>query len=243
MNKNFKRILAYMIDMIIVSIIVFAFTNIKQINPQLDSYNKIYKDYLKISEKYKDLEKEYNTAKKDYENKKINKKEYNSKKTAFLNYKDKYTNNVKKYNYKLSKNSTFSTIISIIIVIGYFGVFQFSMGGQTLGKKLLKLKVIKNNGGSLNIGNYLIRCVILNGVIFNTALIICIYALGYNNFYTANYIITNLQSILEIIILLMVFMSKDGRGLHDYLAQSRVIEMDNDGNEVEYIAPTKKREE
>ena len=40
MNKNFKRILAYMIDMVIVSIIVYGLTNIKQINFQLENYKK-----------------------------------------------------------------------------------------------------------------------------------------------------------------------------------------------------------
>ena len=43
MNKNFKRILAYMVDMVIVSIIVYGLTNIKQINFQLENYKKTYK--------------------------------------------------------------------------------------------------------------------------------------------------------------------------------------------------------
>ena len=41
----------------------------------------------------------------------------------------------------------------------------------------------------------------------------------------------------------MIFMTADGRGLHDYLAQTKVIEIDKEGKEVEYIPPTKKREE
>ena len=67
MNKNFKRILAYMIDMVIVSIIVYGLTNIKQINFQLENYKKTYKQYEKTVEKYQDLEYEYEDAKEDYE--------------------------------------------------------------------------------------------------------------------------------------------------------------------------------
>ena len=117
------------------------------------------------------------------------------------------------------------------------------MGGQTLGKKLMHLKVVKNKEGNLNILNYLIRCVILNGVIANVALLICVGIFNAGDFYNANYIITNAQSVLEIIILIMIFMTADGRGLHDYLAQTKVIEIDKEGKEVEYIPPTKKREE
>ena len=87
--------------------------------------------------------------------------------------------------------------------------------------------------------NYIVRCVILNGVISNIALLICVYIFNYNNYYTANYIITNIASILEVIILMMVFMNKDGRGLHDYLAGTKVIEIDSI-KEVEYIPPKKK---
>lgn len=240
MNKNFKRILAYMIDMVIVSMVVYGLTNIKQINFQLENYNKIYKQYEKTVEKYQDLEDEYEEAKEDYDDKKIEKKEYQAKKQAYNDYKDSYSDKIKKYNYQLSKNSIISTIISIAVILAYFGIFQFSMGGQTLGKKLMHLKVVKNKEGNLNIFNYFIRCIVLNGIIANVALLICVGILNSGDFYSANYIITNVQSVVEIVILIMVFMTTDGRGLHDYLAQTKVIEIDKEGNEVEYIPPTKK---
>ena len=120
------------------------------------------------------------------------------------------------------------------------------MGGQTIGKKLLKLRVVKNKEGSLNILNYLIRCAILNGAIINILLIVFVNMFNTNNFYTANYIISNIQSIIEILILIMVFMTNDSRGLHDYIAGTKVVEIDvlgeevnNKKEEIEYI-PRKK---
>lgn len=243
MNKNLKRVIAYMIDTILISIIAFALTNVKQINFQLDNYNKNYEAYEKVAEKYQDLEDEYEEAKEDYEEEEITKKEYKKIKKEYEDYEDTYTKSVKKYNYELSKNLIVSTLISIALIIAYFGIFQYSMNGQTLGKKLMKLRVVKNKEGNLNILNYVIRCVILNGVIFNAILIICVYLFNYKDFYTANYIVSNVSSIVEILILMMVFMNKDGRGLHDYLAGTRVIEIDNEGREIEYIPPTKKDDE
>ena len=240
MNKNFKRVIAYMIDTILVSMVAFFLTNVSQINFQLDNYNKTYKSYEKTVSKYEDLEDEYEEAKEKYEDKKITKKEYKEIKKEFEDYEDNYIKNVKKYGYELSKNSVISSIILIALVVAYFGMFQYFMNGQTLGKKLMKLRVVKNKEKNLNMFTYIVRCVILNGVISNIALLICVYLFNYNSYYTANYIITNIASILEVIILMMVFMNKDGRGLHDYLAGTKVIEIDNKGEEVEYIPPMKK---
>ena len=246
MNVRFKRIAAYFIDMIVVSVVVFGLTNIKQINYQYDNHEKVSKEYQKYIDKYEKLEDKYEDAKDDYKDKKITKEEYNEIKSSYNDYKKGYEKQIKKFNYDLSKNSVISTIISIAIVIAYFGIFQFSLGGQTIGKKLMKLKVVKNKEGELNILNYLIRCLILNGVIINALLIIFVSIFKANDFYTANYIISNIQSIVEILILIMVFMTNDSRGLHDYIAGTKVIdinavgeEINNKIDEVEYI-PKKK---
>lgn len=243
MNKNLKRIVAYMIDTILISAVAFFLTNVKQINFQLDNYEKAYKSYEKVVDKYQDLQDEYEDAKEDYEEEEITKKEYKKIKKGYEDYEITYTKSVKKYNYELSKNSLIATLISLALIIAYFGIFQYSMNGQTLGKKIMKLRVVSNKDVNLNLLNYVVRCVVLNGAIFNIALMICVYLFNYKDFYTANYIVSNISSIVEIIILMMIFMNKDGRGLHDYLAGTKVIEMDNEGHEIEYIPPTKKDDE
>ena len=246
MNVRFKRIAAYFIDMIIVSVVVFGLTNIKQINYQYDNHEKVSSEYEKYVKKYEKLEDKYNDAKDDYKDKKITKEEYTKIKNEYKDYKSGYEKNIKKFNYDLSRNSVIATIISVAVIIAYFGIFQYSMGGQTIGKKLLKLRVVKNKEGSLNILNFLIRCAILNGAIINILLIVFVNMFNTNNFYTANYIISNIQSIIEILILIMVFMTNDSRGLHDYIAGTKVVEIDvlgeevnNKKEEIEYI-PRKK---
>jgi uncharacterized RDD family membrane protein YckC len=99
----------------------------------------------------------------------------------------------------------------------------------------MKLKVVKNKEGELTIFNYLIRCAILNGVIINLVLIIFVNIFSANDFYMANYVVSNIQSIVEILILIMIFMTSDARGLHDYLAGTKVIDISNKQDEVEYI--------
>ena len=250
MNVRFKRIAAYVIDMLIVSVVVFGLTNIKQINYQYDNHEKVSSEYEKYVKKYEKLEDKYNDARDDYKDKKITKEEYTKIKNEYKDYKSGYEKNIKKFNYDLSRNSVIATIISIAVIIAYFGIFQYSLGGQTIGKKLLKLKVVKNKEGSLNIFNYLIRCAILNGVIINILLVVFVNIFNVNSFYTANYVISNIQSIIEILILIMIFMISDSRGLHDYIAGTKVVELDVLGNvvnkdkeEVEYIPKKKVKKE
>ena len=232
MNVRFKRIAAYFIDMIIVSVVVFGLTNIKQINYQYDNHEKVSGEYEKYVKKYEKLEDKYNDAKDDYKDKKITKEEYSKIKNEYKDYKSGYERNIKKFNYDLSRNSVIATIISIAVIIAYFGIFQYSLGGQTIGKKLLKLKVVKNKEGSLNVFNYLVRCAILNGVIINILLIVFVNIFDVNNFYMANYVISNIQSIIEILILIMIFMTNDSRGLHDYIAGTKVVEINALGEEI-----------
>lgn len=232
MTVRFKRIAAYVIDMLIVSVVVFGLTNIKQINYQYDNHEKVSSEYEKYVKKYEKLEDKYNDAKDDYKDKKITKEEYSKIKNEYKDYKSGYERNIKKFNYDLSRNSVIATIISIAVIIAYFGIFQYSLGGQTIGKKLLKLKVVKNKEGSLNVFNYLVRCAILNGVIINILLIVFVNIFDVNNFYMANYVISNIQSIIEILILIMVFMTNDSRGLHDYIAGTKVVEINALGEEI-----------
>lgn len=50
-----------------------------------------------------------------------------------------------------------SLIIFALINYGYYIAMELTMNGQTLGKKLLKLRVIRNNGQSLALKHSLIR--------------------------------------------------------------------------------------
>ena len=52
MKNILKRVGAYLIDIIIVSIIAAVLSNINTLNPQLDSYIDVYDNYVDIQESY-----------------------------------------------------------------------------------------------------------------------------------------------------------------------------------------------
>ena len=47
-----------------------------------------------------------------------------------------------KYNYILGKIAISDSIITILTTLLYFGILQYLLKGQTIGKKLLKLQVL-----------------------------------------------------------------------------------------------------
>ena len=58
---------------------------------------------------------------------------------------DEYEEETYKINYELQKSNVTTNIVSVTLYIGYFIVFATLNKGQTLGKKLLKIKVVNKN--------------------------------------------------------------------------------------------------
>lgn len=249
-----KRIGAYLIDIILVSLLATLLSSNNYINKDYDKYTKTYdeyndkyseynKFYTKLEEYYEDSkisEKEYNKLlkydeeytkelKELYENKKIGKKEYNS---IIENLNDNYSKIEIDYSYKLLKYSIIPTIINIMCILLYFVVIQFYFNGQTLGKKLMKLRVVKNNKKDLTILNYLFRSLIVNELFINILNIICLIILSKNNYIVYNQIIYVITYILEMTIIFTIVFDKKNRGLHDYISNTKVIEIRRDNNEV-----------
>ena len=129
-------------------------------------------------------------------------------------------------------------------------MFVYFTKGQTLGKKIMGIKIVSNKGKDLKLHNYFIRAFILNGVIMNilTLIAICFKESTYLTIYT---VASNFDMILTIVIFLMILFYKDGRGLHDIFAGTKVIDVREENNlevveeqkstkeEVEVIKPQK----
>ncbi|MDE5539685.1 MAG: RDD family protein [Bacilli bacterium] len=197
-NLIFKRVIAYILDILLVSLIGTALVKLSFINPRYDEYAKVSN--------------EYNTALTDYAEQKISMEEYATK--------------VNELSYDLNSTGYVYIIGDMIIALLYFGVFAYFTGGQTLGKKVMNLKIVSNKADKkLTIWNYCIRLVILNGIIPNILVLvaICFNRSTYNKIYTAS---SNLNLILEILIIVMIICNQ-GRGLHDCLASTKIIDTKN----------------
>ena len=200
-----KRISAYLIDILFLFVVINLITGIKFINPNYDKYIESYENYSKLIE--------------DYDNEKITEEEFN--KLYSVNY------------YEVTKYSIAYTIVIVLSLILYFVVFQKFNNGQTLGKKFMKIKVVdKDTEENTSLLKYLLRSlpiyfIYIGGIlplIINTILV---FVLNANNYMAITTFISYGFLILTIVTLIMLNVRKDERGLHDLIANSKVIYIDN----------------
>lgn len=217
MKLVIKRFVAYAIDILIVSLISSLITSNTLINKDYKKYMDTYEEYDKVVDKY---EVDRGALEDALEYEAISQDEYDVKLEKLNDSFDKDNVN---YNYKLIKLSLIATTISIFLILLYFVVVQYYFNGQTLGKRIMKLRVVSNSDKKLNILNYLIRCLILNSVLINTLSIIMVLVLSKSNYLIYNEIIYVVNYIVEMVIIFMMGFTKDNRGLQDYVANTKVI--------------------
>ncbi len=217
-NVALKRIVAYIIDYFLITLVSSALVYISFINPKYD-------EYIEVTEKY-------NEIMQDYYDRDIDTNEFSEQ--------------TREISYELNKNGYVYTIGSIVIIFLYFGVFVYFTKGQTLGKRIMGIRIVGNKNKKVKWYQYFIRAFILNGVILNivTLIAICFKESTYLKIYMTAY---NFDTILMIILFLMVLFYKEGRGLHDILAGTKVIDvreenlqLEKEEKEVEVIKPKKK---
>ncbi len=221
-NLIFKRIGAFLIDYLIITFISAGLVYITFINPKYEEYQAASETYANILT--------------DYYDGKINADEFSKQNTEI--------------SYDLNKSGYVYIIGNIAISLLYYGVFVYFTKGQTLGKRLMNIKIVSNKDKELKIYNYFIRTIILNGIIGNVITLTAI-CFSRNTYYQINGIGRDIISILYILIFVTVVIN--GRGLHDYIAGTKVIstkeqiEINSDKNleikkeeEVTIIKPKKK---
>lgn len=127
-------------------------------------------------------------------------------------------------NYEYQKSIIPSTVVSIVISIGYFIVFAYLNKGQTLGKKIFKIKVVNKDGNNPSIWNMLGRSIPLYGIITGIINIIGVYVFNVKMFNYTSTIVNYIYYGFIIICFFMVMYKKDGKGLHDLIGRTYVKE-------------------
>ena len=200
MDIVLKRVMAYIIDVLIFSIVLTPIINWSVINPYIDEYTENYSEYTELVE-------QANAGEIDTET-------------------DEYKDKIVDLNYNINKYKVISSSISVVGFLLYFAVLQWALKGQTIGKKIMKIRVVANKEDKkLNVGNYILRSLILNNIIFSIILIIGVYIFEAPGYYTLSMVVSYLQLLVMSLIMLMVVLRKDYRGLHDFVAGTKVIDL------------------
>lgn len=126
--------------------------------------------------------------------------------------------------YKEQKSNVLQTTVNVILTIGYFVVFQYMNKGQTIGKKLLKIKIVdidKETPPTIIKG--LIRSLFTLSIISAILNIIFIYTLNTSSYIVGYLAISMIELIFMFITVVFIVYRKDRRGLHDIMANTKVV--------------------
>lgn len=189
----FPRLVAYIIDVTLVSIVC---SGILFLFPKNENYSKYLKEYQEVQ-------------------------------TNFIGNKiekDEYIHKVADITYDIDYSNVLSMIVEVVLLILYFIVFQFYNKGQTFGKKLMKLRVVNNNGNELTLNQVTCRALIIDSILINLFMIAALLFSGRNYYYYASLSLQILSGIIIFVTLMMIFFRKDGRGLHDIVTGTKVIQ-------------------
>lgn len=123
--------------------------------------------------------------------------------------------------YKLGRTTGVTTFIEIIVAILYYVVFQLYNKGQTLGKKLLKIKVISEDG-DLNMNQLLFRSLICNMILLNIINFGLVTFAG-KDIYVGVYATISVIQYIIMFVSIILATTNEGRTIHDRIAHTRVV--------------------
>lgn len=211
-----RRFGAYIMDMIIIALISSMFVKIEFINPKYDEYLKVYNEYLDYTSEIKDIKQLENDSK------------------------------ITDLSYDLAKTGIASSIISLVVTTLYFVGFQYLNRGQTLGKKVFKIKVVDGDNGRVKLYQLLVRSLLINSILTSFITILAVAFLSKAAYFkTIQFTQLFDVTVLCASFILMMF-REDGKGLHDMIAGTKVVfefeenEENNKVKEAKVVKTTKK---
>ena len=213
MNKYvYRRISAFLIDIFLVTFVSTIFSSISYVNPFIENYKVAYDEYREI---YKSESESVLTN------------------PTIKNVVD-YSNKMSKQIYKIDYSMLFNNIYYLVFSFLYFVLFAYFTNGQTLGKKLFKLRVVRQDGEKVKLSNLMLRTFLSGSSIFMGVNIIVdiqllLLMISQNQVYFYAILFSSMISyVIEIIGLVLLF-SKEHRSLDDIIGSTKVID------EVKYV--------
>ena len=126
--------------------------------------------------------------------------------------------------YDYQKENVLQSGISAALTIAYYVIFQYMNKGQTIGKKLLKLRVVdKDTQKPVSILKGLLRSFIVLSILSSVLSILFLYILNKNSYFIGYSTILVIEGVFTITTIMFILYRKDKRGLHDIMTNTTVI--------------------
>lgn len=199
-KPTIRRIVAFIIDFIIVAYIAGLFASIEFLNPYLDKYNETTEKYL---ETFSNMD---------------------SNEITFT------ADEIVDMDYDLSYYGSITSLITIAVTLLYFVVFQYFNKGKTIGKAILKIKVVNDKNERPYLIQLLLRSLIVNSIVTNLFSNILVIFASKEVFINTNVYIQFVNTGLLLVTFGMMIIRDDGRGLHDLFGKTHVVFINQEVN-------------
>lgn len=185
-----RRILAFLIDFALVTIVVVAISSLLPKNNNIDVLNREFNDTVSNME--------------------------NVSFSVFFNqmaliYKD------------LDQARIMYSVINAVMIFIYFIFIPYFFDGKTVGKKILKIKTVRNDKECLSLKNLVIKNMIDTGLMYMLFSLMLIYILPGYSYFIFVIALSILQISLIVASICMIIKRKDKRGLNDILSGTKVV--------------------
>ena len=137
-----------------------------------------------------------------------------------------YFNESSTISYELARKQGVNTLVIIFLNILYFVVYQIKNNGQTLGKQILKIRVVDSSNRDLSMNQMIFRALIINSILLDMISFgVLIFANQSSYFYGVSFLAFIQFCILSVSTFMIMF-GKNRRGLHDLVAHTDVVRCD-----------------
>lgn len=182
--------------MIDLILVSFITSLVTAIIPTNSSIDKLYDQQVKIVE--------------NYTNQKITMQEY--------------VNQLVDINYDIAKQTGIITLVSIAISLLYYVLYVYKNDGQSIGKKMMKIRIQKKDKDKeLTMNDLLFRTMILQGTLVSIIGFCTILFLDKDTYLATNSLLNLIQYSILIISFFLIAFTKERQGLHDMVAKTEVV--------------------
>lgn len=197
-NKEIKALFSQRFVAFMIDLILVSFITslVTAIIPTNSSIDKLYDQQVKIVENY----------------------------TAGKITMQEYVNQLVDINYDIAKQTGIITLVSIAISLLYYVLYVYKNDGQSIGKKMMKIKIQKKDKDKeLTMNDLLFRTMILQGTLVSIIGFCTILFLDKDTYLATNSLLNLIQYSILIISFFLVAFTKERQGLHDMVAKTEVV--------------------
>ena len=145
--------------------------------------------------------------------------DFSSEKITTEEYLNKYSEII----YLNSQDNFNENLVYLIVSLGYFLIFQYLNGGASIGKSLMKIRIVNRDKKEVKFWQLLVRVGLVNEVFPMILMLIIVKIISGFNFMISYGVVGFLENLILIACVVSLLIRKDGNAIHDILSGSKVI--------------------